>query len=341
MRIAFVANPEAPGGWYRGFGPLVSLHARGHEIRQVLGLEGTFLAERVPGCDVLHVYSEHDNRTMEIVRYAHQHGIAIVWDNDDNLAAIPKSDPSYKDYGGALGVRVQQAINKIIGMADLVTAPSAMLCEHYRDRGAARVQMIENYVRNELPGIPARQNGDGVRIGWLAGAEHHLDVERISIRAALERLLDAHPDVRVTSIGAGLGIRDERYRHVRRLDFVDLPKEMASFDVGIAPIADIPFNRGRSNVKLKEYAAQGIPWLASPIGPYVGLGEREGGRLVPDDGWCEALERLVVRGRERRKLAKRAAKWGCGQTIGSNIEVWEAALQDVVARVGEREARSA
>ncbi len=334
MRIAFLANPEAPGGWYRGIGPMVALRQRGHEIRQVIGLGDDFFGERVRGCDVLHVYREHDDRAMRLIRYAHENRIAITWDNDDNLGAVPKNNASYKEYGGAAGARVQQAINKILAMAQLVSAPSAMLCEHYRERGAAHVQMIENYVRDEIPATPARPNGHEIRVGWLAGAEHHVDAERVPIAEALARLLDAHEDVRATTIGVGLGIRDERYRHVRRLDFTDLPKEMVTFDVGIAPIADIPFNHGRSNVKLKEYGAQGIPWLASPIGPYVGMGEKQGGRLVPDDDWYEALSRIVTKTRERRKLAKRAFEWGRGQTVGANGGVWEQALQEAVKRTG-------
>jgi hypothetical protein len=31
----------------------------------------------------------------------------------------------------------------------------------------------------------------------------------------------------------------------------------------------------------------------------VGLGEEQGGRLLPDDGWFEALERLITHPRER------------------------------------------
>jgi hypothetical protein len=80
----------------------------------------------------------------------------------------------------------------------------------------------------------------------------------------------------------------------------------------------------------------GVPWLASPIGPYAGLGERQGGRLVADERWYEELERLVVERRARQKLAKRALKWGDRQRIHHNLRAWEAPLQRAVERAGSR-----
>ncbi|HMJ02338.1 MAG TPA: hypothetical protein VK506_05315, partial [Conexibacter sp.] len=118
------------------------------------------------------------------------------------------------------------------------------------------------------------------------------------------------------------------------VQYQQLARYVAAFDVGIAPIADIPFNRAKSNVKVKEYAAMGVPWLASPIGPYADLGEKQGGRLVPDDRWFEELEHLVSDARARKRLAKRGIKWANGQRLRRNLGVWEAALQRAIALAG-------
>jgi glycosyltransferase involved in cell wall biosynthesis len=93
--------------------------------------------------------------------------------------------------------------------------------------------------------------------------------------------------------------------------------------IAIAPLANLPFNMTRSDIKLKEYAASGVPWLASPVGPYIGLGEREGGVLVPDDGWFDALDRLVCHQRDRRRLARRARSWAKDQMIEMAADRWE------------------
>jgi hypothetical protein len=79
-----------------------------------------------------------------------------------------------------------------------------------------------------------------------------------------------------------------------------------------------------------------VPWLASPIGPYAGLGERQGGRLVTDDHWFEQLDALVRGDRARRKLAKRAQRWGRSQLLSRNVQCWERAFKRAIAgRAGE------
>ena len=178
----------------------------------------------------------------------------------------------------------------------------------------------------------SRPPREGVTIGWIAGLEHAIDVERIPIRETLQELVDTRPEVRVMSIGLGLGLRGERYRHVNVVPLMELTRACGVFDVGIAPLSDIAMNRARSNVKLKEYAAAGACWLASPTGPYAELGEKQGGRLVADDGWHDAIARLVDKPRERAKLTKRAGRWVADETLSKNARTWEARFEEAIRR---------
>jgi glycosyltransferase involved in cell wall biosynthesis len=334
VRIAFIANPEAPGGWYRGIGPMLALNARGHDIVQVWRPNAGIRGELAAGCEVLHVYRAHEDEVVQLVRHAKQRGMAVVYDNDDDMRAVPRDNVNHRDYGGFAGERALRQIRRILQLADLAIAASEPIAERFREYGAAHVQVMENYVSDAALTASAPPNGDRVVAGWLAGSEHHLDVDRLPLAEAFGRALDACPQLVIETIGARIGLRHERYRHVERVDFFDLPPKLAEWDVGLAPIADIPFNRARSNIKVKEYAALGRPWLASPVGPYAPLGEKQGGRLVPDDGWADALVRLAEKPRERRKLAKRARKWGREQAISANAGLWERALAQAVERAG-------
>jgi glycosyltransferase involved in cell wall biosynthesis len=332
MRIAYLAEPESGNGFYRGRGPMTALEQlRGHDVRRLPTEDGPPPLAGVRDVDVLHIHRFADERAQQLVREAKAHGAAVVWDNDDDVAAVPKGSPAYKIFGGVHGERRLTAMKRIFRVADLVTAPSHALVKRLQAAGAAHAAVVENQLPDQFLRVERRPHR-GVTIGWIAGLEHQLDVERLPIREALQRLLDERQDVDVVTFGLRLGLRSERYRHVDVVPLFELTQEAAAFDIGIAPLADIELSRSRSNVKLKEYAAAGVPWLASPIGPYAGMGEKQGGRLVADERWHEELSRLLDRPRERRKLAKRAVKWVAGETLTKHVGVWESKLAEAVER---------
>jgi glycosyltransferase involved in cell wall biosynthesis len=330
MRIAYLADPISGGGFYRGIAPMTALaHCHGHEVVRCFTDDARPAAVKLAGADVLMIHRYVDDRVQRLVQDAKAAGLAVVWDNDDDMGAMPRTSPTYKHFGGMAWERRLAQMRKVFRFTDLVTTPSRVLSQRMLDYGAPRSDVIENYIPDQLLRATRRPH-EGLTIGWVAGLEHKVDTEQLPIRAVLQQLLDERPDLRVVSIGIGLGLRGDRYQHIDQVPQVQLAEHAATFDVAIAPLTDIDFNRSRSNIKLKEYAAGGTPWLASPIGPYAGMGEREGGRLVPDDGWYEAIARLLDRPRERRKLGKRAAKWAAGQVITKNARRWEAAFAEAI-----------
>jgi glycosyltransferase involved in cell wall biosynthesis len=305
---------------YRAIEPLNAMLRRGHEVVWPPSEEGEADLRRLTTCDLVHVYRRSDPATQRVLSELARRGTAITFDNDDDFTTISKQSPSYRTSGGVGGQRHFAATVKVAGMAHCLTTTNEVLAEKYRHAGVERVEVIPNCLEPDV--ARPRRRHDGVVIGWVAGTEHYADAARIGIADALRRLLAAHEHVRVECVGVNLAL-PERYRHDRVVPFRELPGRVGGFDVGIAPLADIPFNWARSDIKVKEYAASGVPWLASPVGPYLGLGEGQGGRLVPDDGWLDALERLVTSRRERQRLARNAAKWAKGQTIDAVADRWE------------------
>jgi glycosyltransferase involved in cell wall biosynthesis len=255
-----------------------------------------------------------------VVNELARNGTRITYDNDDNLAAIPKESPNYKRAGGLAGVRAHAQTVALARLAQVFTTTNDRLAEAYRRGGVERVEVIGNFLGPRAYHPPRRH--DGIVVGWFAGVEHYADAARLKVVDALQRLTAAHENVRVECIGTDLRL-PASYSYSKGFPLLELPAHIAGFDIGIAPLADIPINWTRSDVKLKEYAACGVPWLASPIGPYLGHGEAQGGRLVSDDEWLEALERLVTRERERQQLASNASRWASAQTIEVVTDKWE------------------
>lgn len=335
MRIAALSSPTLVNSNYRSYQPMGVLARRGHEVQHNRE-DQPIRAEALLKVDVVHVHRIANPEMLSLLESARNAGVGIVWDNDDDVTAVPRTNPLYAKHGGFKSRERLAELRAAMQLADVVTTPSAVLAEQYRGLGAGDVRVLENFMPSEFTRVrPAKH--DGIVIAYLAALEHQVDYQQLGLRDTFGRLLEAHPELRVMSIGLGLGLRHERYEHCKEtVPFLELAKVLSRADVGVAPLVDIPWNRARSNVKLKEYASAGLPWLASPVGPYLGMGEGQGGRLVRDSEWYEQLERLIVGDRERRKLAKRAAKWVKGEGVEDNAQLWERAVKDAAERARSR-----
>ncbi|MGB7159239.1 MAG: hypothetical protein WBD40_14315 [Tepidisphaeraceae bacterium] len=333
MRIGVIVPDRCPNPLYRALMPMEELSRRGHTVGTAeMGKDGSLPPiEAFGDFDVVYFWRVYYQPIRRLARKLQESGIAVIWDNDDNMTAIPRAAPTYRYYGGVRGQRAWGEMRTIIRMADAVTTPSPTLAELYRSVGQEHVHVIENYVPAVRPRLRTG-NRSRIVIGWVAHSEHVVDLRTLGLTNVFRELLERRPEVQLVSVGLPLGLSSPRYRHVGVIPLEQLASEVAQFDIGIAPLTDIEFNRSRSNIKVKEYAAQGVPWLASPVSPYAELGERQGGRLVEDDRWLEGLHALVVDGAERDRLAANAAAWARGETIQRNAHRWEEILGAAVQR---------
>ncbi|HEY4276689.1 MAG TPA: hypothetical protein VGM91_00640 [Conexibacter sp.] len=325
MRIGWLAF-ESVNARYRGYVPARELHERGHDVLYLAETDVPRDLSKLLDRDVVVMYRHFDATAVRAATYLRENGVALVWDNDDLLTGITKGHSEYRNLGGLRGERILKHIRAMVGLADVVTTPSAGLAEHYRAYGARFVAVIENYLPHEFLVSRQRDPRDTTVVCWTAAREHRLDLEQLNLSGRLLSLLEREPGLEFASIGLNLGFAHARYRHIRSVDFAKLTEALSAFDIGIAPLAATEFNASKSNVKVKEYAAGGLPWLASDFGPYAGLGPSEGGALVSDSGWEEAIVELARDGRLRAKRTKKAVRFARDQSISNQVKRWERVL---------------
>jgi glycosyltransferase involved in cell wall biosynthesis len=289
--------------------------------------------KRLEGFDVIHIFRRGDKTLVRKIDEQRALGVAITWDNDDDPRLIPPESPVYKEIGGYRSVHDFRGQQAMMSRAHVVTTTTDALAQRYREASGGEVRVIENYLSNDQ-----LTDGTDVRgcvvIGWVGALEHRADSQRLNITDVLRRVMERVPEVRVMTAGVRLKLDPALYKHAARVPFEELSSWVGQFDIGIAPLSDIPMSGARSNVKIKEYAACGVPWLASARGPYLGFGEREGGRLVADDEWEEALVRLATARLKRRLLGRRAKAWAKSQLIAKHADAWEAAFDGAIRNAG-------
>lgn len=338
MRLGIICEPTS-NAYYRAIMPMRALEKRGHTILWP-GRSGEGVPMRdLRTCDLVHCYRRIEH--VSDLRALSARRVAISFDNDDNYAASQVSERGSGLAGSRFNKEVFRRTIKIAKLADITTTPSAALADVYRAAGVESVAVIENRLERSMLGFGSRSKHDGTVIGWVAASEHSVDLDRLALTSTLGRLLDAHPSVKVVTVGLRLPLRSDRYEHVAEVAFPRLLLTTSAMDIGIAPLADIPFNHYRSDAKVKEYGSGGTAWLASPITPYRRLGEQQGGMLVDDDEWLTAIDRLIRNPRERKDLARRALKWAKQQTIDHHADAWEAAFHAAITHSKQPLARPA
>ncbi|HOQ05713.1 MAG TPA: glycosyltransferase family 4 protein [Anaerohalosphaeraceae bacterium] len=132
-------------------------------------------------------------------------------------------------------------------------------------------------------------------IGWTGSRSNHKYLQMIE--PALERFLKAHPDSRFLIISNGLW----KPEHIPpdRIEFHfwnpnDETRLLHRMSVGLMPLADDPWTRGKCSFKMLQYMASGLPAVVSPVGMNKQVLAKGPAALAARtiDEWVEALETL-------------------------------------------------
>ena len=87
---------------------------------------------------------------------------------------------------------------------------------------------------------------------------------------------------------------------------VELPF-LQSLDIGLMPLADDDWCKGKCSFKMIQYMSVGCPTVASAVGMNMDvLTENDGGRLVYGENWIEPLVELMQSREIREKIALQA-----------------------------------
>lgn len=159
---------------------------------------------------------------------------------------------------------LKHKIDRVMQRAVTVVAGNAYLADRAKQAGAQRIEILPSVV--DVSSYKTKMEGSAslFTIGWIGSpvTAPYLDL----VRVPLTRLA-READIGLTLIGAGnfvpfpnipttiLPWDEQRERSIGEL-----------FDVGIMPLVDGPFERGKCGYKLVQYMAGGLPVIASPVG---------------------------------------------------------------------------
>ena len=245
--------------------------------------------------DVVHFIRPDSRADLITAREMRKAGKYLICVLDDDLFLVPDGFQSSDYYQRE---NVKQNMRDVMKECHLFLSPSAHLRKKY-GAGFARVGMIEE--PSLFDNAPALQKNDTrIRIGFAGSTDRSGDISVILADTVRRLLADYGDRISIEFFGAKPSFADELgLRHIPYCEsYAKYQETMQSlgWDIGLAPMPDTEFHRGKHYNKFVEYAACGIVGIYSDLLPYRGTVEHEvSGMLCQNDGesFYQAISRLI------------------------------------------------
>lgn len=162
---------------------------------------------------------------------------------------------------------------------------------------ARRIEVVPSCVDPTTQPIREHTEGATVTIGWIGShtTSSYLD----PILPVFARLNRDRVKARLVIIGGQVNERAE-WLEQRPWSLAAQPTELSNFDIGIMPLPDTEWARGKCGYKLLQYFSAAVPAVASPVGVSRELvGSERGVLATTPEQWYEALDQLIADPGER------------------------------------------
>ncbi|MBK6542327.1 MAG: glycosyltransferase family 4 protein [Flavobacteriales bacterium] len=259
----------------------------------------------------------------------------VIYDFDDSIWLQNVSDANrtwawVKDAGKTA---------KLIALADMVFAGNDYLANYARGFNK-RVEVVPTTIDTDEYKPAPRRGGGPVCIGWSGSITtiQHFQYALPALRILKERFGDR---ITIRVIGDGtysepsLGIQGQPWR--RDTEVADL----AAFDIGIMPLPDDEWARGKCGLKGLQYMGMGIPAIMSPVGV--------NGTIITDgvngflasstEEWVAKVSRLIEDAELRQRIGSAARRsvedhWSVNAWRDRYLTLFNQLLQAKEGKVG-------
>lgn len=206
---------------------------------------------------------------------------------------------------------LRNKIDVVMRNASVVVVGNDYLAERAKKAGAQRIEYLPSVVdinRYKVKNWLKKTNNNKIfKIGWIGTPMTSRYLWHIY--EPLKKF-SRNKNIRLILVGANKinlpGIPVE----IRDWNEEKESENIQEFDVGIMPLPDEPWERGKCGFKLIQYMACGVPVIGSPVGinQKIIIDGVNGFKATTDDEWVECLEKLYNSIELRKKMGLNGRK---------------------------------
>jgi len=283
-------------------------------VVQALGRRAALLS-KLTNYDVIYLHREAALLGPAVFeRLIHRSGVPIVFDFDDAIFLSYKSPSngylSYLKFAGKTKTNCRLAAHVMVG--------NPYLAEYARQFNQ-NVSIIPTTIdTDKYKPVNIEDSSGPVVIGWTGSHStvQHLD----TLRSALAKLAQRE-SIRLRVIGTpNYQIEGVEFETIMWRSETEV-EDLSAVDIGIMPLPDDNWARGKCGAKALQFMAMGIPTVCSPVGVNTDIiQDNENGLIAnSEDEWIEKLS-LLIRSRELRARLGKAGRQTIEQRFSAAVQ---------------------
>lgn len=185
-------------------------------------------------------------------------------------------------------------IDKVMRYSHVVIAGNSYLAARAVKAGAKNVNVLPTVIDLSRYALKEHTEHKPVVIGWI-GTKSTFEKHFTSIKGLITQVLEKYDVVfHVVGVTDDLGLGNK----VKYFDWTEETEVglILNFDIGIMPLKDSEWEKGKCAYKLIQYMGCGLPVIASPVGMNNEVViEGENGFLASDEkDWLTAIEKYIT-----------------------------------------------
>ena len=227
----------------------------------------------------------------------------LIYDFDDAVMYHPQKQRQQR--------RRQFRFSAMARSVDLAICGNQYLASHASHHTSSFVVIptavdTTRYHPDKRPESSFRSNNARVNVGWTGSSSTNCYLNMVL--PVLAKLSDQIEFTMISSNTAGLNLEN-----LDRIPFTFVPwtpetevPQTARFEIGLMPLPDNEWTRGKCGCKALQYFALGIPAVCSPVGVNLEIIDhgRNGFLAETKDDWFEILQMLIDDPQKRRLVGR-------------------------------------
>ena len=227
-------------------------------------------------------------------------GKRVIFDFDDAIYTLHQSDES-KATSSTLDT-ISKYFNHTVASSDLVVLENETNLDIISPMNSNILMITGPIDTARYCPRQVSKSDDIIVIGWIGSPHNTFYLD--PLLSLFAKICRKYSNVRFTIIGSSYQIIPGVDARLVAWNLQTEVSELQTFDIGIMPLPDDEWTRGKGGYKLLQYMALGIPSVASPVGINTSLIDNgnNGFLAVTETEWFDCLCLLIDNETERLRM---------------------------------------